>query len=1280
MPSPHRLKSLLVQCWPSSPRVRLGLVGVGLLATVPWWPQLAARSSHPEPTGSIEPASVELLPGDPQSSFRAKLCEARGDCRAVTPGATLYPDQRLEVGERGRVQLKISSHARALLDGSSQLSYGREGRPGLHLERGRMLLEVQRGARAQQLVTANATLQIEEGRVLVEQSPGGFSASILAGRAELKGDLARQLRAGEELRQAPGEPAVIGTLGATADRLRWSRPRPKVIDETERARGFGQLMARRPGTREERPEAVRLASHAISLRVAGAETRTVIDETFVNQTDEVLEGILRLPLPPGAQLEGLSLDVDGQMQEGAFVERDQAAAIWRGAIEHAAPKTAPPPKEEIIWVPGPWRDPALLEWQRGGRFELRVFPIPKRGSRRVSLSYTERARYVNGERRLSVPLPQVESGGESTVATSFNAEFRGHASALRIFGYPLHESQRDEVTRLELSGAAMVPHGDLELAWRAVDDRGELAAWSQRRTAAPVLAARSAESPASGAGQGRSNDSVAMLALRPKLPQLKTGGSQDLVLVVDISRSMFGVPLRRAENLVRELVSNLDPETKLRALACDSSCQTLAVGTAGQVGDELTTAFASLTADGSSDLHHAIRSAAKLVEREESSRRHHIVYIGDAIPTTGPVRPGTLERALRRSVGGKRLRLTAVGIGTESDAAMLSAMARSTSGQVVTWLPGMDAESVARKIVDGLNQASLENVSLQLPDGLVDAAPEVLSSLGSGDELLVAARQTRPEVDGVAILRGSLDGSPFERRYPVKLAQRGDPALGFVARTYAAARISDLERRGDAEARQEAVRLSRESSIASRFTSLLVLESEAMFRAFGLERRTAAPAFTGEEVADASVTESLDEESEAAPSEARSTAASGPLGGGGPSAKASMAAPAVARSEAAAGAASPMRAKRAMADRERESLERSPTDSAPKPSSAQSAPLRVDDDRFATPPPPPPPNKLPLGQTRQRFVPMRRLWERQGTFLPIEPKLTASRAAYERAERDYLSLPDKRSYLAELLRLAMLRGDVPRAEDLLNRWLERAPLDADALTTAADLDARQGQRARAIRRLGGVVDLRPDDIQSQLRLARLWDWAGEPQRACPHRVALAEAHPGRADLTAAALRCTRDSEDPELASDLRAAIASSLLPEVERLLALPSANTALSGDLRVQARWTGDADVDLALFTPEGRRVSWLGAPTREVITATSPTSHSEEGLALRGAPPGDYLLEVSRLEGDGAVHGELTLSLARKTERVPFELSRSRSLLGVIRLSQIARLVPFDGVLAPNR
>src|SRR6185295_1432988 len=102
------------------------------------------------------------------------------------------------------------------------------------------------------------------------------------------------------------------------------------------------------GQDAERTGAVTLASHRVRVRIAGAVARTEIEEVFENQTDDVLEGIYRFPLPPDAQIERLALDVDGRLEEGAFVDRDRASAIWRGAIVNAGGKK---PVEEIVWVP-----------------------------------------------------------------------------------------------------------------------------------------------------------------------------------------------------------------------------------------------------------------------------------------------------------------------------------------------------------------------------------------------------------------------------------------------------------------------------------------------------------------------------------------------------------------------------------------------------------------------------------------------------------------------------------------------------------------------------------------------------------------------------------------------------------------------------------------------------------------------------------------------------------------------------------------------------------------
>ena len=65
--------------------------------------------------------------------------------------------------------------------------------------------------------------------------------------------------------------------------------------------------------------------------------------------------------------------------------------------------------------------------------------------------------------------------------------------------------------------------------------------------------------------------------------------------------------------------------------------------------------------------------------------------------------------------------------------------------------------------------------------------------------------------------------------------------------------------------------------------------------------------------------------------------------------------------------------------------------------------------------------------------------------------------------------------------------------------------------------------------------------------------------------------------------------DPELREQVR---------RREEQLTVPS--DELSGDLRVTARWDGsEHDLDLVILPPQGYRVSWLGAPTRAVISAT---------------------------------------------------------------------------------
>ena len=128
------------------------------------------------------------------------------------------------------------------------------------------------------------------------------------------------------------------------------------------------------------------------------------------------------------------------------------------------------------------------------------------------------------------------------------------------------------------------------------------------------------------------------------------------------------------------------------------------------------------------------------------------------------------------------------------------------------------------------------------------------------------------------------------------------------------------------------------------------------------------------------------------------------------------------------------------------------------------------------------------------------------------------------------------------------------------------------------------------------------------------------------------------------------------------------------LLGAPAANDReLRGDLRVEASWSGGMDLDLALVHPDGHRVSWLGAPTRSVITARDVTSSSTEGLALNNSRAGEYVVEVVRAAGSGRAIGEVIVTAAGTTRRVPFTLDGTRASIAVATISVRQVLVPVN-------
>jgi hypothetical protein len=815
-----------------------------------------------------------------------------------------------------------------------------------------------------------------------------------------------------------------------------------------------------------------------------------------------------------------------------------------------------------------------------------------------------------------------------------------------------------------MHSSSFVPSGDLTVEYALPGDKQEVTAWGYRAT-------ESASSTGDAAAPVDNSPYVA-IALRPKLPRWAEDKTRQQVIVVDASRSMVGERYKRAVRLAEAVVREMDPRDEVAVLACDSTCQRMPGGmqSAGGVTARKAREFlSSVEPEGGSDLVEAV-SQARSVVSGASDKALRIVYIGDGTPSVGAVRTTHLTQEISRVLPAGETMLTTVAIGADADAQSLSAMARGGGGVMIPYVPGENATSVALQVLGANYGVALRSPVLEVPEGLVDIYPRQLDTMRAGGETIVVGRMTRGQVEGAIKLKGKVGGNAYEQSFPIKIEASTSAGNAFVPRLFAATKIADLEATQGELAKGDLIDLSKRFAVASRFTSLLVLESPAMFRAFGVERNNGtAPSWSGEAAAERSSADGVtrygddsseDEKSQDAVGKGKKEVASDDknaykddgsaedrtMGGGGLSDYSG------ANREAPASKAGPM----ALGAAGR---------AAPAPMAAATV---AADDNF------PARRRPPSG-----YVPMRRIWERSGSVLsdPNSAK-SAALSKLSAAESDANMSPDSRTKLEALLKLYAVAGQVDRVSELASKWSQRDALDPSALVARASAAARMGDRAKAIRILTGLADLRPADTSMQGALAAMFDSMGESARACSHRIALASLRTKDAAAIADAVRCSRATGRAAVADGLLADVTvDSVRAGVERELAkAPNDPQTLRGDLQIDATWDTDVDLDISLIGKNGERLALVGDPKAKV-TVRSATGRRGESLAVLNAGAADYVIEIARTDGAGdavsPVRGSLTVRVPGGASRqIPFVMGGRRLEVGVARVSYTSRLVPY--------
>lgn len=617
----------------------------------------------------------------------------------------------------------------------------------------------------------------------------------------------------------PAPPRAGARLGPTIDML--ERAMIGEIDAAlaasgsgaKRARGLGTLTARVPGTSAV-TEGVRLAARRVRVKIEGDFARTEIEEEFFNETDRVLEGRYVFPLPPSASISRLALWVGEDLVEGEILEASRAAGIFAGIVDD----TVRP------------RDPALLEWTHHREFSLKIFPLPAKGRRKVLVAYDEALSTAYGETRYTLPLGLGAARAVPIDEFSLDVEGR-HTQGSFVYGGAEGldvdlKYDKDNNLSIHHTARAFVPPDQFVIRWTSGPDDQVMV-----------------HAPKGGAGE---RFFAASVTVRPSGEAASQRPARDRVLVLDAGAGGTPESFAEAVTIAESIAGRLAPEERFAVLVCDSACASYPAQGLAAPGEE---AFASLRSflreqapGGSSDLAGALSSAA---ERLDAARGGQVVYLGDGGPTAGELGAASIAARVAPALSAKRAELRLFGLGRSLDELTLSELAARLGASYDALATDAAPAYRIAKLIGGLRIPLVTGAKLELPPGFVEEHPRALPALQVGQKLFVVGKLAGEAAQGTITLRGAVAGEAVEMRVPITPEITSPLELPFLPRLWAEARIASLEGAGDPASIPEIVALSQRHHVMSRHTSLLVLENDRMFAAYGIPRTQGAGAAGG---------------------------------------------------------------------------------------------------------------------------------------------------------------------------------------------------------------------------------------------------------------------------------------------------------------------------------------------------------------------------------------------------------------------------------------------------
>jgi Ca-activated chloride channel homolog len=569
-----------------------------------------------------------------------------------------------------------------------------------------------------------------------------------------------------------------------------------------------------------RPDEVPAVRTDVRMRITGPIARVAVTQEFLNPTAEWLEGVYIFPLPDGAAVDAMRLQVGSRMIEGQIREREEARRTYQQAQQTG-------------------KKASLLEQERPNVFTMSVANVGPGETVVVDIEYQEAVPYDQGEFRLRFPMvvgPRYIPGADAipgSPGTGWGVNTTAVPDAARITPPVRHPAEGPtnplslsveldagfELRRvvspyhaivttpvsptrqsITLADAAVPADRDFELVW--APDPG-------KQPGAAVFT------------EWHEGEPYALVMLLPPVGADAAGSRlpREVIFVIDTSGSMAGASIQQARLALEQALSALTPVDRFNVIEFNSRTRRLFPASVPAGPAEVERArrwIQSLQANGGTEMLAALQAA--LERADETGVVRQVVFVTDGLVGNEDQLFTYISRALGRS------RLFTVGIGAAPNGHFMTKAAQFGRG-TYTYIgsPGEVGEKMST-LFRKLEHPVLSDVAVSWGGDDVETWPSRVPDLYVGEPVVLLARLGRTSSADLTVT-GQRDVEPWQTRLRVEAGSDETGIHKLWARKKIAGLMDQLREGADrGDVRSAVVAVALQHHLVSAYTSLVAID------------------------------------------------------------------------------------------------------------------------------------------------------------------------------------------------------------------------------------------------------------------------------------------------------------------------------------------------------------------------------------------------------------------------------------------------------------------------